>query len=522
MDAVGEFLGRLGPGDRAALAVLPGGMQVNFTRHFATIRDAVGRIMGTNQPIGKGRRLGLTEAFGIERNDTLIMTEVADRECFGQTGTDGSTLTSECFARIRIEAAGIVRSARSDAAVSLTGLRSLVGRLIGMDGQKALVLISGGLVIDRDLSSLGWVAGDTSSARTTVYALRLIPPVVDVHDTRQNYTASWDHDLAATGLEQLVGRGGGLTFNVVGSGKYFFDRLSLEMSGYYLIGFDPEPGDRDGKPHQISVKVTRPGLTVRARPEFAVPVASATPPSDDETIKAMLRQPLLAGDIPISVTTQSFKDPDSEKIKLIVAATIGRAQDVTVPRALGFQVANERGDIESFTVETAPKASGRYLGAALVAPGTYVLRLAVLDDQGRRGSVEHRLDARLRTGGPFRFGSVMLMDGRVGGAMSPKIEPRASGASVLGYTEIYASDPARFQDAGLTFQVAAEPNGKALAEAPGTIQETQTPGRRLAVGEVPVKGLDPGEYVLRVMVLVAGRPVGRLTQPFTLVGAAAK
>ena len=522
MDAVGQFLSRLGPGDRAALAVLPGGFVVNFTRHMATVRDAVGRVMGTNTPIGKGRRLGLTEAFGIERNDTLILTEVAERECFGQIGTDGSALTSECMDRIRIEARGIVRSAQVDASVSLTGLRSLVGRLNGMEGQKTLVLISGGLVIDRDMASLGWVAGDTSSSRTTIHALRLIPPTIDVHDTRENYTATFDHDLAASGLEMLVGKGGGLTFNVVGSGAYFFDRLSLEMSAYYLIGFDPEPGDRDGKAHKISVKVNRPGLTVRARPEFVVPASSATPPSDDDIIKALLRQPLLAADIPMSVTTRSFKDPDSEKIKLIVAAAAGRPQEMSPPRTLGFQVANERGDVEALTIETSLNASGRYMGAALVAPGTYMLKLAVIDDQGRRGSVEHRLSARLQAGGPFRFGSLMLMDGRVGGALSPKIEPRVSGSLAVGYTEVYATDPARFEGAAIAFEVAAEPNGRALAQAAGLLSETAAPGRRLAVGEVPLAGLEPGEYVLRAVVSIGGRPVARLTEPFTLVGAPAR
>jgi VWFA-related protein len=522
MDAVGQFLSRLGPGDRAALAVLPGGFVVTFTRHLALVRDAVGRVMGTNTPIGKGRRLGLTEAFGIERNDTLILTEVASRECAGQTGADGSPLTSGCMDQIRVEARSIVRSAQNDASVALTGLRSLVGRLNGMEGQKTLVLISGGLVIDRDVASLGWVAGDTSSARTTIHALRLIPPTIDVHDTRENYSAVFDHDLAATGLETLVGKGGGLTFNVVGSGAYFFDRLSLEMSAYYLIAFEPEPGDRDGKTHKISVKVTRPGLTVRSRPEFTVPPASAAPPSDDEIIKSLLRQPLLAGDIPISVVTQSFKDPQSEKIKLIVAASIGRPQDVSLPRSLGFQVANERGDVEALTVETSPAATGRYTGAALINPGTYTLKLAVIDDQGRRGSVEHRFDARLRAGGPFRFGSLMLVDGRMGGAMSPKIEPRVSGSSALGYTEVYAVDAARFEGATLAFEVASEPNGKTLAQAAGTLSDTGTPGRRLAAGEVPVAGLEPGEYVLRVVVSVAGRPVARLTQPFTLVGATAR
>lgn len=522
MDAVGQFLSRLGQGDRAALAVLPGGFVVSFTRHMAIVRDALGRVMGTNTPIGKNRRLGLTEAFGIERNDTSIVQAVSERECYGQTGPDGTTLTSECMDRVRIEARRIVRDAQVDRSVSLTAIRSLVNRLTALDGQKTLLLISGGLVIDRDLASLGWVAGDTSSARTTIHALRLIPPTMDVHDTRQNYTAADDHDLAKSGLELLVGRGGGLIFDVVGSGSHFFDRLSLEMSAYYLIALDPEPADRDGKPHKITVKVTRPGLTVHARPEFVVPAASATPPSDDDIVKALLRQPLIAGDIPITVTTQSYKDPVSEKIKLIVAASIGRPHEVSPPRAIGFQVANERGDVEALTVETSPDATGRYMGAALVAPGTYMLKLAVIDDQGRRGSAEHRFDARLRVGGPFRFGSLMLMDGRVGGGLSPKIEPRVSGVFALGYTEIYAPDPARFQDATIAFEVAAEPNGRTLAAVAGMLSESSTPGRRLAVGEVPLKGLEPGAYVLRAIVSTGGKPVARLTQEFTLVGAVSR
>ena len=275
------------------------------------------------------------------------------------------------------------------------------------------------------------------------------------------------------------------------------------MSAYYLIAFEPEPGDRDGKAHTISVKVNRPGLTVRARPEFVVPAASAGPPSDDQIIKSMLLQPLLSGDIPVSVATRSFKDPESEKIKLIVVASIGRPQDMTPPRTLGFQVANERGDVEALTVETSPNASGRYMGAAIVAPGTYMLKLAVIDDQGRRGSVEHRFDARLQAGGPFRFGSLMLMDGRLGGALSPKIEPRVSGNSVLGYTEVYASDagPVPGRDDRLRGGVRAERQGagRGGGDHPGDVDARAAHGRRGGPGHGPRAG----------RVCAAGSRVGR-------------
>ena len=54
-------------------------------------------------------------------------------------------------------------------------------------------------------------------------------------------------------------------------------------------------------------------------------------------------------------------------VKLIVAASIGRPQEMAPPRALGFQVANERGDIEALTIEPSPNASVN----APVSPATY-------------------------------------------------------------------------------------------------------------------------------------------------------
>ena len=513
METIGRFLSRLGPGDRAALAVLPGGMVVNFTRHHALVRDGVGRVMGTNIPIGKGRRVGLSEALAIERKEPGVLQEVVDRECGGPANEN----LVACTAEIVAEANSLVVAAKTQAAMSLTALRSLVTRLAPIDGPKTLVLVSEGLVIDRQIELLAWVSDDTAQSRVSIYALRIIPPVFDVNDVRQNYTAALDQDMAARGLDMLVGRARGAYYSVVGPGQFVFDRLSLEMTGYYLLGFEPEPSDRNGKSHGIAVQVGRPGVTVRARRQFTAPPATNSLPSDDDIIKTVLAQPLLAEEIPLRVTTRSFKDPASEKIKLIVAASIGRPGDVTQARALGFWVTDDRGEVQALTLDTSPGSSGSYLGAALVNPGTYTLKLAAIDQQGRRGSVEHRFDARLRVGGPFRFGDLMLADGEVGSALKPKIEARVSRQAVTAYTEIYASDPVRFEGASVMFEVAREPNGPTLASAAGVLAETSSPGRRLVQGSVPVSTLRRGDYVLRAVVAVAGRPVARVTTEFALI-----
>jgi len=516
MDTVGRFLSRLGPGDRAALAVLPGGMVVNFTRHHALVRDGVGRVMGTNVPIGRGRRVGISEALAIERKDPGVLQEVVDRECGGPNDEDVANCTKE----IKDEASALVRAASNTTAISMTALRSLVGRLAPIEGPKTVVLISEGLVIDRQTELLSWVSEETARARASVYAIRLIPPTFDVNDTRQNYSAELDQDLAARGLDMLVGRARGAYYSVLGRGEYAFDRLALEMTGYYLLGFEPEAEDRNGKAHAIGVKVNRPGVSVRARRQFVAPPASAGLPSDDDIIKTVLAQPLLTDDVLLKVTAKSFKDPASDKVKLVVAAAVGSPAEVPTVRTVGFLVTDDRGEVQAFSLDTSPGSASPYVGATLVSPGTYNLKLAVIDDQGRRGSVEHRLEARLRVGGPFRYGDFMLVDGEVGQALQPKIEPRVSREAVTGYSEIYASDPSRFDAATVAFEVAKDANAPALAGGAAVMGETADPGRRMIQGAVPVTGLEPGDYVLRAIVSVSGRPVARFSTPFTLIRSA--
>jgi len=293
------------------------------------------------------------------------------------------------------------------------------------------------------------------------------------------------------------------------------------LTGYYLIGFEPDASDRDGKPHAITVRVNRPGVTLRARRQFVAPVSAAAP-TDEDLLKEALRQPLPASDVALKVATHSYKDPASDKVKVIVSAEIGDARAAVPPRALGFWVANEKGDVMQLTLDTLAPGQTRYLGAALVPPGIYNLKVAALDDQRRVGSVEHRFDARLKAGGPFRYGDLMLADGPLEGTLQPRIEPVVADDTVKAYTELYASDAARFEGATVRFEIAQEPNAAALVSADGLVLETSTPGRRTARGELAIASLPAGDYVLRAVIVVSAKPVARLTLPFSRLGRPAR
>ena len=50
---------------------------------------------------------------------------------------------------------------------------------------------------------------------------------------------------------------GGALLEVVAGAERAVARLADEMSGQYLLGLEPADGDRDGKPHEITVNVRR-------------------------------------------------------------------------------------------------------------------------------------------------------------------------------------------------------------------------------------------------------------------------
>jgi VWFA-related protein len=53
-----------------------------------------------------------------------------------------------------------------------------------------------------------------------------------------------------------------------------FTRIALELHSQYIMGFSPET--LDGKVHKLEVKITRPGLTARARKSYVATSGSTT------------------------------------------------------------------------------------------------------------------------------------------------------------------------------------------------------------------------------------------------------
>jgi hypothetical protein len=108
------------------------------------------------------------------------------------------------------------------------------------------------------------------------------------------------------GLDYLTGMARGDVFRVTAGADFAFSRISTELSGYYLLSFQPEPGDRDGRAR--SIRVTVPGrrdLTIRSRTQFAIDASTTKTP--EIVLGETLRSPLLATEIGVKIATYTLQ-----------------------------------------------------------------------------------------------------------------------------------------------------------------------------------------------------------------------
>ena len=207
---------------------------------------------------------------------------------------------------------------------------------------------------------------------------------------------------------------------MVGSADDAFERLALELSGYYLLSFEPESGDRDGKPHKIKVAVPgRSGIEVRAR--SGVRRRRAGKKTDEAILTETLQAPMLASEIGLKLATYTLRDPASDKLRILMAAEIDRSGNPDGKLCARLQPGRRQGPADREPDRSRGEDAGlrrrptsqTYTGFVLSdATGTHTLKIAVVDERGRRGSVEHSFRAALTPVGQLRATDLLIADDR--------------------------------------------------------------------------------------------------------------
>lgn len=529
MAAASRFIDGLNRSDRISLEFIPGtGPIVGFTSNHALVKKMLENGVGKMVEADFSKRVGLTEAmqFVREGDKTQQWMEVIDRECISLAADPVNGFVN-CKAQIATEARTMFQMARAQTASSLLSLRAIIQRLGGGDTPKSVLFITEGIVIERNVTDISWVGQLTSESQVNLYSLQVDGSFTDASVRGQSPTHYEDHDLFVEGLNRLTGEARGIVLPVAVNASAVFKRLDLELSGYYLLSFEPDLVDRDGKAHDISVQVSRPGTDIRSRAQFKV-AAPSTTKSTDEMIVDALKNPLPLSDVGVKVTTFTYKDDASPRLKILVTAEIDRAFNPSGDFSLGYLVTDARGKLVSSQFEknlALPSKDDvgrpqRYTGAVVLTPGIYNLKIAVVDPTGRTGSVERTFEAKLESAGQLKFGELMLAE--VSGRNArPSVDGRITADTLMAYAEIYSDANGPLQSATAKIEI-----GKTASDSPNEVASLQFSdrkydGKRTAEGSVPIALLPAGDYIARAVFTVDGKRVGQVTRPFTVTHSAA-
>jgi VWFA-related protein len=528
IDAARRFIGRLSPSDRVGLTTIPGaGPQIDFTANHALVERALESVVGqSDQGDHQDNQIGLGEAIELQRGNEQVIQRILDRECTG-LGAGDELVT--CRTKLMNQARTLYVDLKGRTRDTLLSLRHVMDRLARTNTPKTVVFVSEGILIEREVTELNWLGPLAARGQVTLYVLQLEPPIFDATNSRSSPTRRADIDLGQDGLSHLAGVARGTVFRVTSGADYAFNRLALELSGYYLLSFEPEANDRDTKVHKIKIEVPRrKDITIRARNEFSVDAPRVR--TVQEQLADVITTPLPATEIGLKLSAYSFTESASDKLRVILAAEIDRSQDPGGKIALAYTVVDENDRLVSTQVESEVTTPVRpdtrtqtYVGAITASPGTYRIKVAVVDDGGKRGSVEHTVNAKLTSAGQIHLTDLLLGEESGGSGLSPTASAEFRGDMLHGYLELRSEAPEPLENAVVTLEIANNAQARAIDAAPAQFEKEAAPAptRRVAEGAVPIALLPAGEYVARAVVTVAGRKVGQVSRPFRIVRAAA-
>jgi VWFA-related protein len=525
MNSAKRFVDTLTPEDRVAVVAIPGpGELVDFTNNHDRVREALLRIVGHATALRSRFNLSVTEAMAIYmRADAQLALEVILREC-GQV--IAAAEAERCEREVEQDAAEVVNEIRQRTQDSVHGMRTVFKSLAGLEGPKSVILVSEGLIFEGLGSETDDLASVAADSRATLDILLLDVPMFDVAQSSRPTTPREDRNLQVTGLEQLAGASRGELYRINTSAEYAFDRISRSLDGYYLLAVESRPDDRNGRRHRLTVKSTRRGVSIRSRRTFLTTVsAKATSPED--AVNRAIRSPLPINDLPMKVSTWTYKEPGSNKVRVLIAAEIERLAGQSLEYTTGMALVNRqgRGIAPATALKTLAEKSGDpgtavFSGMVSVDPGQYRLILSMADSEGRVGSV-----SRAVTAWQMNADSVTMGDLLLGGistanktALEPAIEPTIVAGQMAALMEAYGS-----QLAGLdaTLEILVDEDSQPLATVPMRIAAGSSPEIATMSAQFSTTALPPGRYLARGTIRQGGKPQGHLMRPFRIVTEAA-
>ena len=528
LDAAVRFVDQLAPEDRLALAVVPGfGKAIDFTSDHAAIRRALREALGNAWDMGAHRqfqsrdlRMGKTEALAWDRGNRGVINDVTQREC-------GSLDSAECFEQLSLLATQLSAEVRSSADRRLAAIGRLLDDMALLPGPKWMILVSAGVAFEFESLTPSRFAEAAARGQTTIHAVFVDTATIDPFGNVAPSSFRQDREFERAGLENIVGFARGVVHRVVANSAPAFDRIANEISALWELGVAPRPADLDGRGHRLDVQVKRPGVTVRARPQFvADPGARAR--SRDGWIDSAMRTPAALSALPLKVATYTLRDGGSNHARVLISAEIGFDRGTTHDAWLAYEAREPSGRVAGSGLtrvsRTDPARPGvvHYVGALTLPQGHYTLRFAALDQDGRLGNVDHPLSATFRPVGGVRVSDLLVGEARAqASAENVPAEPVVHGAALDAYLEVYAAEKALPSELEYRFDLVAPGDARPLVSADATAVPLADGAGRAVTGRVKIGHLPAGDYEVHARLVRGGTTVAGVSRPVRLVRAAA-
>jgi VWFA-related protein len=339
-DAADHFLQRsVQPGDRVALYTSSGQKQLDFSDDLARVHQALldlrpRPIVGPETSCGA---IPPYEAYLIvDHQDPTALAVAIDEylncnPCPATTAQEQQQCTSQAQYMVQDEAIHYQTLSETESMAALRGIESLVRRMTSLPGQRSVIIVSAGFLIETLRFELSQIADRALRANVILNAL----------DARGLYTDSTLTDASKSsfaytsntaligqkslmliesarrqtdGMQSLALDTGGIFFNNSNDLEAGFRRLAGLPEAYYVLAFSPQNLKVDGAFHPLKVTlVAQKGLTVQARKGYYAPKKPNDPTvQEKEEIQEAVFSQDEAHELPIDVHTQFFMKTESD------------------------------------------------------------------------------------------------------------------------------------------------------------------------------------------------------------------
>jgi VWFA-related protein len=371
--------------------------------------------------------------------------------------------------------------------------------------------------------------------------------------------------LSQDSLRELAEQTGGIASVNTNNVTPAFERIVDANSRYYVLGYYPPDHPRNGRFHKIEVKVKRPGVRVEARRGYAAPrgrspeerkrdeaarlAREARRPDGRRTstpLLGVMTSPMQLSGLTFSVQAAAFKNTAADaSIALAVELDGSRLQygppnekgQVANKIELSFFGLNEQGKALSagwteLDLTLRPETRDRVTAHGVRAnprinlpPGRYQIRVGAREAvAGQTGSVFYDLDVPDFRKEPLMLGGLLMTTPSV--QQTPSIQPDPVVSKLLPapatsrrefpltdvlalYTEVYDNDTSRQERRiDVTVRLVSESGTNLLVSRDELDNGTsgEKPWEIFGFAKrIPLKGLAPGRYALRVEAAVRGQ-----------------